>query len=572
MVTRNNKSSRQSNSSVHADRSAKRATTRSHKHASKEEAAKVRKSRRAAARKNAGAQSFDRSAYGTPSSTPKHGSHSRVEHESANRVVSPSGYRGSAHGYQTNGTHMNGSMSGSEQYSRNNNTKDYVARAKAQKKKSKRKKIALVSIIIVAVLALGGVGAAWAYIMQLESNMQRGVDEDLLNSLTVTDSPSDPFYMLLIGVDKSQDREATDEYGGSYRTDSMILTRVDPKAKTVTMVSIPRDTKVTIPGHGTQKINAAYAFGGPSGAIEAVSDLAGVDINHYAEIDFDGFKAIVDSLGGVDVDVAMEINDSMAGGHVDQGPQTLNGEQALILCRSRHAYDAIGDGDAMRAANQRMVLSAIMNKVVSSDVGTMTNMIGTLSNYVTTDFSVASIIGLAQNMMGINVAEDVYTAACPTTSSYENDIWWEILDEADWRAMMKRVDQGLPPTEESMVDPASGVVTASAGDGGKTGLTSGGSSADTSLQGIKIAVKNGSGINGCASSAASKLTPLGAVVETGNADDFKYKETLVIYNNPSDQAKAQAIADALGVGTTKKNNGVYSFAGDYLVVVGADWK
>ena len=213
-----------------------------------------------------------------------------------------------------------------------------------------------------------------------------------------------------------------------------------------------------------------------------------------------------------------------------------------------------------------------MNKVVSSDVGTMTNMIGTLSNYVTTDFSVASIIGLAQNMMGINVAEDVYTAACPTTSSYENDIWWEILDEADWRAMMKRVDQGLPPTEESMVDPASGVVTASAGDGGKTGLTSGGSSADTSLQGIKIAVKNGSGINGCASSAASKLTPLGAVVETGNADDFKYKETLVIYNNPSDQAKAQAIADALGVGSTKKNNGVYSFAGDYLVVVGADWK
>ena len=119
---------------------------------------------------------------------------------------------------------------------------------------------------------------------------------------------------------------------------------------------------------------------------------------------------------------------------------------------------------------------------------------------------------------------------------------------------------------------ASGVVTASAGDGGKTGLTSGGSSADTSLQGIKIAVKNGSGINGCASSAASKLTPLGAVVETGNADDFKYKETLVIYNNPSDQAKAQAIADALGVGSTKKNNGVYSFAGDYLVVVGADWK
>ena len=162
--------------------------------------------------------------------------------------------------------------------------------------------------------------------------------------------------MLLIGADKSQDRDESGEYWRFNTEPSMILARVDPKEKEVTLISIPRDTQVDIPGHGTQKINAAYAFGGASLAVDTVSELAGVPISHYAEIDFDGFKAVVDALGGIEVDVPMEINDDMAGGHVDAGLQTLNGEQALILCRSRHNYDDIGNGDAIRAANQRLVL------------------------------------------------------------------------------------------------------------------------------------------------------------------------------------------------------------------------
>ena len=92
----------------------------------------------------------------------------------------------------------------------------------------------------------------------------------------------------------------------------------------------------------------------------------------------------------------------------------------------------------------------------------------------------------------------------------------------------------------------------------------------SSLSGVKIAVKNGSGIQGCANEAASKLTPQGAVCETGNADDYNYKKTIVVYNG-TDSSQAQKIADLLGVGTVKKNDGTYSFTGDYLVVVGQDW-
>ena len=164
-------------------------------------------------------------------------------------------------------------------------------------------------VAVCLTLVLGGVGAAWAYLNNLDKALNKDVDADLLNSLTVTDSASDPFYMLLIGIDKDEGRESSDEYGGSYRTDSMILARIDPKDKEVTLVSIPRDTQIQLGTHGTQKINAAYAFGGPSGAIKAVEDLAGVSISHYAEIDLDGFAAVVDSLGGIDINVQYEIND-----------------------------------------------------------------------------------------------------------------------------------------------------------------------------------------------------------------------------------------------------------------------
>ena len=457
-------------------------------------------------------------------------------------------------------------------YTPQNNHDREILRAKRERTKKRRKRITLGVVAVCLALILGGAGAAWAYMSNIDKSLSKNVDADLLNSLSVTDSASDPFYMLLLGIDKDEGRDSSGEYGGSYRTDSMILARIDPKNKQVTLISIPRDTQVQLGTHGTQKINAAYAFGGPSGAIKAVEDLAGVSINHYAEIDLDGFAAIVDSLGGIDINVQYEINDPDYMGYLAAGEQTLNGEQALIYCRSRHAYDSIGDGDAIRSANQRTMISAIVKKLMNSDVGTLTNTVSTLAQYVTTDYSVAGILGLAQSMMGIDVDKDVYTAAVPTTSSYENDIWFEKLNTSEWQKMMSRVKQGLSPTEEDVVDEASGTVMASSGSGGTGTNDSGQSTGGSSLSGTKIAVKNGNGTQGCASDAAAKLTPQGAVCETGNADDSNYAKTLVIYDDSSSADKAQKVADLLGCGTVMKNDGRYTYSGDILVVVGQDWK
>lgn len=521
--------------------------------------------------RNQSASSFDRSSYGSNSSR------SSRHKASGADAYSASNYGSSTHRATNRSTNFIPATpaGANHRYAQNAKSREFVRQQHERKKKSKRKRILFVSLAVVCVLLLGGIGAAWAYISQVDNNLRDDLDADLLSSLAVTDSPSDPFYMLLIGADKSEDRDASGEFGGSYRTDSMILARIDPREKEVTLISIPRDTRVDMGSYGEQKINAAYAFGGASMAVDTVSDLAGVPISHYAEIDFDGFKAVVDALGGVEVDVPMEINDDMAGGHVDAGLQTLNGDQALILCRSRHTYDDIGDGDSIRAANQRMVLSAIMKKVMNSDIATITNTVSTLAEYVTTDYSVTGLVGLAQSMMGIDVENNVYTAAVPTESVYENDIWWEVLNESEWQKMMDRVKQGLSPTEETQIDEATGATMSSAGGGGSgntdSSTSSSSSSGNASLSGVHVSVKNGSGIAGCANEAAAKLTPDGAIVETGNADDFNYSKTIVVYDDSSKSEQAQKIADLLGVGQVKQNDGTYSFSGDFLVVVGADW-
>ncbi|MDO5334804.1 MAG: LCP family protein [Coriobacteriia bacterium] len=459
----------------------------------------------------------------------------------------------------------------SNPYSRaGHNSHNYVRNNKLAKKRSRRRKGIIAGAVLLVALLLGGAGAAFAYMSYLDGQMN-GLDADATASLQATDNASDPFYMLLIGVDKSEARESSGKWGG-YRTDSMILTRVDPQNKHITMISIARDLKTDMGEHGTQKINAAYTFGGPAGAIKTISELAGVPISHYAEIDFDAFKEVVDALGGIEVTVPVDIDDKHVDDKIKAGKQTLNGSQTLSLCRSRHTYDKLGDGDALRTANQRMVLSAIMKKVLSSDLPTMMNTVNTMVGYVTTDMSASYILGLAQQFNGIDVDKNVYTASTPKTSERQNGVWWDILLEDQWRTMMSRVDQGLSPTEETQTDSATGIETSHSGNGGTASTSSTQGSTSTDLSGLSIVVKNGCGVSGCADQAAAKLKAQGASCDTGNADNFAYTSTLVIYDDDSQKDKADEVAETLGLGQVKKNNGTYSHKGDILVVLGADWK
>ena len=433
----------------------------------------------------------------------------------------------------------------------------------------KRRRTAFIALAVAAVLVFGGAGAAFAYYSVLSGNLHDGVDDDLRAALVETDLVNEPFYLLLMGTDGSDEREASEEFAGDqFRSDSIMLTRIDPVNKKVTLVSLHRDTLVDMGEYGQNKLNAAHAIGGAALAVETVSELAGVPISHYAEINFDGFKDIVDALGGVEVDVPMTIDDADAGGHLDEGLQTLNGDQALILCRSRHAYEQYGDGDSFRAANQRLVLSAIAKKLLAADVATMAGTVQALSQYVTTDLEISDIIGLAQAMQGLDPSTDIYSAMEPTTSQYINNIWYEINDVDEWKKMMARVDQGLPPTEEDIVDEGSNTVLATTGNGDAPAVAD---AAQAAKKQNAVLVLNGNGTPGAGSVAAERIEALGYEVTSDNADHFDYEQTLVVYDDEGRVADAQAVADALGAGELVLNDGTYDTDGGFVVILGSDW-
>ncbi|MDO4502836.1 MAG: LCP family protein [Coriobacteriia bacterium] len=453
----------------------------------------------------------------------------------------------------------------------------------SQTRKSRgRKKILTTAGVIALILVLVCAGAGFAFVSSIGGKLNKGVNDDLLSALADTARPEDPFYMLLLGVDKSQSREKSDKYAGdSFRSDSMILTRVDPQERKVTMVSLHRDTMIDMGKNGVQKLNAAHAIGGPAYTVKVVSEMAGVPISHYAEIDFDGFKAAVDALGGVEVDVPMAIDDSHVGGHVDAGLQTLNGKQALMLCRSRHAYDQYGDGDRYRAANQRLVLGAIAKKLLNSDIPTITSTISAIADYVTTDYSVPDAVGLAVCMRGLDPSKDIYTAMEPTTSEMIDGVWYEHLNEAEWKTMMERVDKGLPPTENTVVD-ETGSVLESNGDGStaakygtgeiKPGVNKAPAQSSNLNHDGLVVVKNGCGRDGVAGAAGAEIEALGWKVETGAADDYEYKRTLIVYDDLERADEAEEIAATIGCGRVIKNDGTYNVGGDLLVVIGPDYQ
>lgn len=446
----------------------------------------------------------------------------------------------------------------------------------AKRKGRSRKKVLRVTLIVVAVLVLGCAGAAWAYMNNIQSRLSSGLDSNLSSNLTET-AAGDPFYMLLMGIDKSWDRAESSEYGESdsaYRTDSILLARIDPANKRVTLVSIHRDTLVNLGSNGKQKINAAYSIGGASYAVSTISEFAGVPISHYAEIDFDQFCSIVDTIGGIDVNVPVACYDpDYTGAHIDAGEQTLNGEQALQLCRARHAYDSYGDGDLYRAANQRMVIAAIIKKIMTEDLASMTATVSDAANSISTDMSVTDILSLANSFRGMNVDENVYSGMNPTTSEYVNSTWYEISDNTAWKKMMTRVDDGLSPYENASDDPSQGIAgttdTINNGDSSSTTSSSSSSSATTSYSGT-VEVLNGSGVSGYAGRISSSLSSLGFTATSGNASGT-YSTTVIVYNGSEHEAQAKAVAQALGGEiSVKANDGTYDTTTNVVVILGSD--
>ena len=321
------------------------------------------------------------------------------------------------------------------QYSRN--SADYTVRRDSS---STRNKVIAIILIVALVGALVGIGVFIYKEVQKQSinqdlhSMSREVMQAIDNELTGMTTFSEPFTVLLLGSDERQG-EGEEDIGA--RTDTIVLVRVDPTQNIISMVSIPRDTMVDINGVGTAKINAAYTYGGPGGTIAEVKELTGVDIDHYAQINFFGLMSLVDAIGGIDVYVDETIDDPDASEDIiiPEGQQHLDGAQALVFSRSR-AYE---DGDFTRVSNQRKVIEAIVHKGLEAPASELYGIIQASTEFLTTDsaMDVDFIYSLADQIRHNNdYPVRLYSATIPASVDMVDGVSYVIADKQGVREMM----------------------------------------------------------------------------------------------------------------------------------------
>ena len=268
---------------------------------------------------------------------------------------------------------------------------------KRRKRPSKLRMVlyTLLAMLLVVVLALGGFLLYLRYIV--DNDVER---QSLLPDSNVSRDPAagDAQNILLLGSD-SRDTSLRD---GS-RSDVIQLVHVASDRKSMSVVHFPRDLYVDIPGHGKNKINAAYAYGGPKLLVETLEKLTNVHIDHVAQIGFTGFEKLTDHMGGVDLYVPQAV-DEKGYGTWNKGWNHMNGAQARRYVQERHQLRL---GDIDRGKNQQAWILAIIKKAKSqgvlTDPGAIINITKDISNNlaVDNDFTTNYMTGLAFSLRNV---------------------------------------------------------------------------------------------------------------------------------------------------------------------------
>jgi LCP family protein required for cell wall assembly len=261
-------------------------------------------------------------------------------------------------------------------------------------KNSVRKIILICAAAVTAVVLIIGITA----LTLLNSKILQKGEGDLDSSInTQSEIKEKVVTFLLCGIDDESGR------GLGQRTDVILLVNYDIAAKKINVLQIPRDTYVeTTSSH---KINAVYSESkkGIKGLASEISQMFQVSIDHYATIKMDGFKDLVDAVGGVTVDVKVDI-DWGGGLTLKKGVQTLDGTHAEMLIRERHAYNT---GDIGRLQTQRSFLAAFVEKVMSLSGTQLLSLIPAALNYISTDMTAAQILGYLDTVKSLQMSNIV---------------------------------------------------------------------------------------------------------------------------------------------------------------------
>ena len=423
-------------------------------------------------------------------------------------------------------------------------------------------------------------GGAWAF-----NNYATGLIEPLLvEGLGGDDGgPKGAMTILVAGVDRREGLTREQRWAARLgreageRSDTMMLVRVSRDHDRITVVSLPRDSLVTIPAHrsngsegpkGTPvparpgKLTWAYQFGGPSLTVATVKRATGVSIDHYIEVNFYGFVNIVDALGGVDVCVEHPVDDRKSGLRLNAGTTHVDGLQALAFTRAR--YSLTGGSDLGRIERQQQLLASLMKQAIStrtlSDPVKAKRVLDATLKSLRMDEELADNLDKLVAQMSDLSTDDVTFAKVPLRSENhmtpingsapQSTVLW---DEQGARELFGKLRRDEPlkapePTATPTRDPNAPTVQP---------------------RDITVTVRNGVGTPGLAARAAGDLRKVGfrTVVPPGVARTG-LKVTQIRYG-PAHVDAAKTLAAAIPGAKVKKDASV----GDGIqVIVGSDWK
>ena len=313
--------------------------------------------------------------------------------------------------------------------------------------------------------------------------------------------------------------------GDRGRSDTLMVLWLNPSTKKGAIMSIPRDLRVDIPGHGNTKVNAAYAYGGPKLTVATVEQLLGQTMDGYLAVNFEGFVKAVDVLGGVDLLVrdiegqgrGMNYDDSWGNLHVHLTPgmHHMNGYQAMGYCRYRKSnYGGLGDGDYGRAERQQQFMRAILEqKLRVANLPALLKAGREIMQCLDTTLSWRDCVDLARLLKELN-STDLKTVTIPVTDGMSGGIWYSNLITDTFQRLVASIDEHL--------------------DGGTVAVR-------------QVIVKDGTEKTGAATAAQALLTGAGFTVTATQPTSKEVGSTKILYP-PGQKDMATAAALALGAG------------------------
>ena len=289
----------------------------------------------------------------------------------------------------------------------------------ASSRGARRRRALLAVCGAMSALVLVVSGGAWALTGYINDHIKR------VDAGTADSGSTGPLNILVAGVDPrtglTHHEEVVLHVGNdaSSNSDTLMLVHVSADRSRVTVVSIPRDSWVNIPGHGMSKINAAYGYGGARLMVQTVEQATGLTVNDYVEVDFLGFVKVIDALGGVNICLPQALNDAYSGLHLSAGVHHVNGITALAYARDRHSF---ATSDLARIQDQQRLMSSALTEAIHS--GLLANPVR-LSQFISASLSALTVnqglnvSALADQIRGISTHDVAFTTVPLATADYQ---------------------------------------------------------------------------------------------------------------------------------------------------------